>query len=446
MKEIVWGILVCVLMCTTMAFEAMSLTPAERTVTFDPGSLVVSKDADLWVVSDSTNANRPILNYKQKPPAEKALQIIQYYGFNERHFINTQFAYFLSSGKLPDRPYPGETCRSFDPRNVVVQEDTGQSQWILTEGQNPLWYFSSESTAALVKQLFLERYGVTKLCQAGGVSFWRKDPGPPSAVPPPVKPRNGQPPSTTLSGVQPVTGKADLPFFIDCSQLEPGKQTLCNAYIANTRDKVYPILKAFGGPSLVDCPVGNCCKAIYYTIKPSGQAAGGLSMGNRITYEEKCSGLESIKYDVHELFHTYSYCTGALDEHVFHGPVQHLVFTRLGRSLKGAQHTAEDRATAVKWKDYYLEGMTSMSGADLTLGCKRILEFEIMVAYFDLGEDAIKRLYRLSMENPSPGTAPTQKLVEIWGNERARKVKVILEALRKEYNYSFNDLPSMCGY
>jgi hypothetical protein len=113
--------------------------------------------------------------------------------------------------------------------------------------------------------------------------------------------------------------------------------------------------------------------------------------------------------------------------------------------LAGSQETAEDRATALKWKDNYLEGMTSMSGADLTLGCKRILEYEIMVAYFDLGDDAIKRLYRLSMENPSPASAP-KKLVEIWGRENAMKVRVILEALSKEYNYSFNDLPSFCGY
>jgi hypothetical protein len=37
-------------------------------------------------------------------------------------------------------------------------------------------------------------------------------------------------------------------------------------------------------------------------------------------------------------------------------------------------------------------------------------------------------------------------LVEVWGKENARKVRVILEALSKEYNYSFNDLPSFCGY
>jgi hypothetical protein len=330
-----------------------------------------------------------------------------------------------------------------------VQKDAGQSQWILTEGQNPLLYFSSESTAALVKQLFLERYGVTKQCQAGGVSFWRKDPGSPPIAPPPVKPGQKeppQPPGTTSPGIKQVTGKADLPFYIDCSRLEPSKQPLCDTYIANTRDKVYPVLKAFGGASLVDCPVGNCCKAIYYTIKPSGQAAGGMSMGNRITYEEKCSGLESIQYDVHELLHTYSYCTCALDEHVFHGPVQHMVYTRLGRPLAGNQDTAEDRATAVQWKNNYLEGMTSMSGPELNTGCVLILGFEMTVAYFDLGEDAIKRLYRLSMENPSPASAPKQRLVDIWGRENAKKVRVILEALKKEYNYSFNDLPSLCGY
>ena len=450
MKKILCGILGCILACTTMAYEALSLIPAERTMTFNPGSLMVSQDSDRWVIIDSADADRVIMSHKQKTAADKTLQLIQYYRYNERHFINDQFVYFLSSGKLPDRPYPGETCRSFDPRNVVLQEVAGQSQWMLIEGLNPLWYFSSESTAALVKQLFLERYGVTRLCTAGGVQFWRKVPGASSTAPPPVKTGKEdppQPPSTTSQGAKPVTGKADLPFYIDCSQLDPGKQALCDTYIANTRDKVYPMLKAFGDASLVGCPVGNCCKAIYYTIKPNNQFPGGLSMGNRITYGEGASGLDSPdKYDVHELFHTYSYCTCALDEHVFHGPVQHMVFTRLGRYLAGNQDTAEDRATAVKWKDNYLEWMTSMNGADLDVGCKMILGFEITVAYFDLGEDAIQRLYRLSMEKPNPASPPKQKLVEIWGRENAGKVRVILEALKKDYNYSFIDLPSICGY
>ena len=445
MRKILPGILLCVLTCTTMALEAESLTSAERAVIFNPGLIAVSQDGDRWIIIDSANPRLVIMIHKQKAAAENALQLIQYYGFNERHLINDYFSYFLSSGKLPDRPYPGETCRSFDPRNVVVQEDEGQ--WILTDGQSFLMYLPSESTAVLVKQLFLERYGVTRQCRAGGVPFWRRDPGASSAVTPPVKAGNGQTPGKKPQSVKPATGKADLPFYIDCSQLEPGKQALCDTYIANTRDKVYPMLKAFGGASLVDCPVGNCCKAIYYTIKPNGQFPGGLSMGNRITYGEGASGLDSPdKYDVHELFHTYSYCTCALDEHVFHDPVQHIVFTRLGRSLAGCQYTAEDRATAVKWKDSYLEGLTSMSGADLDVGCRFILGFEMMVAYFDLGEDAIQRLYRLSMEKPNPVSPPKQRLVEIWGRENAGKVRMILETLQKEYRYSFNDLPSLCGY
>ena len=259
---------------------------------------------------------------------------------------------------------------------------------------------------------------------------------------------------TSAVGVKPETGKADLPFYIDCSRLERSKQPLCNAYIANTRDKVYPILKEFARISPADCPAAYCCDAIYYTIIPgdavytsSGARAGGLTSGNRITYAEAFSGLTDVdNYDVHELFHAYSYCTGALDEHVFHGPIQHLVFTRLGRSLKGAQHTAEDRDTAVKWKNNYLERLKAMSGPDLDYGCTLILSFEMTVAYFDLGEDAIGQIYRLSMGNPNPASAPKQRLAEVWGNERARKVKVILEALRKNYNYSFNDLPSICGY
>jgi hypothetical protein len=50
------------------------------------------------------------------------------------------------------------------------------------------------------------------------------------------------------------------------------------------------------------------------------------------------------------------------------------------------------------------------------------------------------------MENLSPASAPKKRLVAVWGRENAMKVRAILEALSKEHNYSFNDLPSFCGY
>jgi len=253
----------------------------------------------------------------------------------------------------------------------------------------------------------------------------------------------------------PASAKADLPFKIDCSQLDRGKQSLCDAYIAKTRDKIYPMLREFTGKSFADCrPVRDCCDAIYYTILPGtvylgGQAAGGYALVNRITYAERNSGIYDVhNYDVHELFHSFASCTNALDEHVFHWPVQHMVFTRMGRSLSGAQHTAADKETAVKWKNTYLNDLNKMSESELNdNGCKLILAYEIMVAYFDLGEDAIKNLYRLSMATePRPIAKPNQKLVNVWGDVNARKVQVILETLKKDYNYSFTDLPSICGY
>jgi hypothetical protein len=64
------------------------------------------------------------------------------------------------------------------------------------------------------------------------------------------------------------------------------------------------------------------------------------------------------------------------------------------------------------------------------------------VAYFDLGEEAIQRLYRSTI-SPRPASAPNKQLVSIWGGS-AGKVQSVLEVLSQEYKTTLN-VPA-CGY
>ena len=121
------------------------------------------------------------------------------------------------------------------------------------------------------------------------------------------------PPTPTLT---PTTVPSDLPFTIDCSALPASRQADCDAFIAATRDQIYPIYRELTGVSL-----SKCYKSIHYVILPTdpGAGAGGLSGGDTITYNQKYSIDLPHRYDVHEILHSISMCTRALDDHVLHG-------------------------------------------------------------------------------------------------------------------------------
>jgi hypothetical protein len=128
------------------------------------------------------------------------------------------------------------------------------------------------------------------------------------------------PPSATPA---PTLPPVDIEFQIDCSSIDVGKLAVCDSYLNTTRDLAYPQLRRLTGISLADC-----YSVVDYTIRPASENIGGFTGENHITYSETYS-VDSQPYDVHELFHAFSYCSGALDAHIFHGAMVNAVFFAL---------------------------------------------------------------------------------------------------------------------
>lgn len=196
-------------------------------------------------------------------------------------------------------------------------------------------------------------------------------------------------PSRSPSGnLTPPPTTSDLPFTIDCSDLGSSRQTECSDFIAATRDMVYPLLRSITGVSL-----SQCYDEIHYTILQELpiSGAGGFTYRNEITYLPTYSIDGQYKYDVHELIHSFSYCSGALDDHIFHGMIRNYVYAKLGVHDLG-YFTPEN--SFVSYLNQEKETVSTLSGQELIDTCKGILGGETTLAYFNLNELALQRLYR----------------------------------------------------
>ena len=234
----------------------------------------------------------------------------------------------------------------------------------------------------------------------------------------------------------------DLPFVIDCSALAADRQPACDAYLAYTRDKVYPILRDVTGVSL-----SKCYKKITYTIVPhlENGELGGLSGGADITYAAEVSIESSIPFDVHELIHSISKCSGALDFHVFHKLLMNYVYDQLNDPRSGA-YVVQNESQTTNFQRQLLNDVKTATGQDLDLKCFGILANQVEMTYFQKGDKAsIQRLYRSSIPPLHLDKQPNATLISIYDDVPvARQVEAVLEMLKKEYNDSIN--APTCGY
>jgi hypothetical protein len=258
----------------------------------------------------------------------------------------------------------------------------------------------------------------------------------PTATIAPTKTQQVILPTPTLT---PTTVPSDLPFTIDCSALSASRQADCDAFVAVTRDQVYPIYREVTGVSL-----SKCYKSIKYVILPKdpGAGAGGLSGGDTITYNQKYSIDLRHHYDVHEILHSISTCAKALDNHVFHGLVMNYVYDQLGVHDAGyfTDKTSQDLTTNL---DFLLKKAKTASGADLKDACRGILMRKTTLLYFDLGAKSVQKLYQSTIKPLKITAPPNPKLVSVWGKD-AEQVEALLETLKQDYQYNL-DVPE-CGY
>lgn len=239
--------------------------------------------------------------------------------------------------------------------------------------------------------------------------------------------------ATTSPSLTNTLPPSDLPFTIDCSALPESRTADCQAFLATTRDVVYPIERALTGVNL-----SHCYKEIHYIILPTdpGPNAGGLTSGGTITYNEKYSIDLPHRYDVHEILHAISGCAGALDNHAFHGMIMNAVFDRLGVHDAGffEDRSAPDLNVVLENNEAQAKKAT---GAELTGLCIGILQRKMTIAYFDLGAGAITSLYRSTIPPLKNATSPDAKLAAVWGGY-APQVEALRETLQRDFTYALN--------
>jgi hypothetical protein len=224
----------------------------------------------------------------------------------------------------------------------------------------------------------------------------------------------------------------DIEFQIDCSAIDASKQAACDSYLNTTRDLSYPQLRRLTGISLADCYT-----VVDYTIRPASENIGGFTGENHITYSETYS-VDSQPYDDHELFHAFSYCGVALDAHIFHGAMMNAVFFALD-DPEYSQYPSE-----ADTNDEYqriVAGIPALAESERFDLCRAALGDLVTLAHFQLGDDALTRLYRSTI-SPDLLNLPTDLGNTIW-QELAPQVEALVEALESETG-SAVDLPD-CG-
>jgi hypothetical protein len=213
---------------------------------------------------------------------------------------------------------------------------------------------------------------------------------------------------STAQPTQAVLPPVDVVFTADCSQIDPSRQPDCDEFIAQTSTLVYPRLVQLTGVSLA-----NCYKEITYTIIPndSSAQAGGYTTQNVITYMEAYSVDSVIPYDVHELIHSFSWCSGALDFHIFHGALMNAVYNQLGAS-QFSQYPTE---AGTREELTNLRNVIAAMPADETRFdyCTGALADWVTIAHFQAGDAALPLMYQSTI-NAARLNPPSELAAIIW--------------------------------
>lgn len=142
---------------------------ADTCVTYSIDELVVMEQGDQFVVTNSTNFT---IDFERLDEAQAALEIIEYYSFNEYCIIgkDTTFSYFLSDGEIPTVDFEGgEDCLGNELCNLQVRlTSSGKYTVVEPVSVGEKWLYSSESqdTAHQILQTILF-FQPTERCYIG---------------------------------------------------------------------------------------------------------------------------------------------------------------------------------------------------------------------------------------------------------------------------------------
>jgi len=104
--------------------------------------------------------------------AIKAYNIIRHYKFTSHCFVGRPKAsmeYFLSDGKAPVGPFPGEDSIGFNPSAIMVKKISSRwgTKWIIVEGEQQIMDFKSSEEEALKAFAIIQKYGFNRICFVG---------------------------------------------------------------------------------------------------------------------------------------------------------------------------------------------------------------------------------------------------------------------------------------
>jgi hypothetical protein len=228
----------------------------------------------------------------------------------------------------------------------------------------------------------------------------------------------------------------DVDFTVDCSAVDPARQPDCDDFIHQTATLVYPRLVQLTGISLA-----NCFKEITYTILPDdrSQLAGGYTTGNQITYQAAYSIDSNIPYDVHELIHSFAWCSTAFDAHIFHGALMNAVYFDLG-APQFSQYPSE--AGVREEFDRVLAALAPLPAAERFDLCTGAFADLVSIVHFQRGDEALTRLYQSTIAPPEIDPPPSDFTYAIWNGwvETAQSLYVAIVA-----ELGPTDL-SLCGF
>jgi hypothetical protein len=127
---------------------------ADTCVFFDVNELEITQDSLEYFITDNSDFT---ISFEHQWEAEKAIEVIQNYEFNEYCIIGNEkpFAYFLTNGQIPEGNFFGEDCIPHEVCDLKVELTSSGYYTVVEEGH---WVYASETEEGALQILETIQY------------------------------------------------------------------------------------------------------------------------------------------------------------------------------------------------------------------------------------------------------------------------------------------------